>query len=182
MTAKNARRIIGKEQIEKMGVRGPAPKPDAVKKMEGNPGKRPLKSSENEPKILDAVQKPPKWLLKEGKTAWKKLAQTLTASGILTDVSFDAFAETCQWYAYYKIATREMLKNGEKGIYQMQVSESGYESPAPIVTQVRTYYKEWRSSAKEFGLTPSSWARLMSLGNGGAGMTDEEDEMEAMLD
>jgi hypothetical protein len=34
-----------------MGYRGPAPKPNAIKRAEGNPGKRPLNRYEPQPRL-----------------------------------------------------------------------------------------------------------------------------------
>ena len=166
-----------------MGLRGPAPKPDSIKKLEGNPGKRPLKESEPFALAYDTVPKPPKNLMKDAKIAWKKMAPPLTALGLLTPMTEDYFAEVCQWYARYQITAKKVTEGGYEGVYKTQKSESGYLSQHPLITQMNQYYDKWEKGIKEFGMTPMSWARYMSIaGNaGGGGADDDDDPMEKML-
>lgn len=166
-----------------MGLRGPAPKPDSIKKLEGNPGKRPLKESEPFALAYDTVPKPPKNLMKDAKIAWKKMAPLLTAWGLLMPMTEDYFAEVCQWYARYQITAKKVTEGGDEGVYKTQKSESGYLSQHPLITQMNQYYDKWEKGIKEFGMTPMSWARYMSIaGNaGGGGADDDDDPMEKML-
>ena len=166
-----------------MGLRGPAPKPDSIKKLEGNPGKRPLKESEPFALAYDTVPKPPKNLMKDAKIAWKKMAPLLTAWGLLTPMTEDYFAEVCQWYARYQITAKKVTEGGDEGVYKTQKSESGYLSQHPLITQMNQYYDKWEKGIKEFGMTPMSWARYMSIaGNAvGGGADDDDDPMEKML-
>ena len=87
-----------------MEPRGPAPKPTALKLLEGNPGKQKLNKNEPMPKVPDVIPKPPKRLLPEAKKEWKRLAPAMVALGLLTEVDTSAFAELCQNYAYYLAA------------------------------------------------------------------------------
>lgn len=166
-----------------MGLRGPAPKSDLIKKLEGNPGKRPLREAAPEKLLLDMVPKPPKNLMKDAKIAWKKMAPILTANGILTPMTVDYFAEVCQWYARYQVTARELTKgdDGEKGVYKMQISESGYMSQHPLIIQMNQYYDKWEKGIKEFGMTPMSWARYMSIAGGGNKSDAEDDPLEELL-
>ena len=50
-----------------MGRRGPAPKPTAIKILEGNPGKQKLNHNEPKPPTIIAIPKPPSRLLKDAK-------------------------------------------------------------------------------------------------------------------
>lgn len=165
-----------------MGVRGPAPKPDVIKKLEGNPGKRPLHESDPFTMAYQTTPKPPKNLMKDAKKAWVKMAPLLTTWGLLTPMTIDYFAEVCQWYARYQVTAKKVTEGGEDGVYQTQASESGYKSQHPLITQMNQYYDKWEKGIKEFGMTPMSWARYMSIaGGGGSGSNAEDDPLEELL-
>lgn len=53
-----------------MATRGRKPTPTAIKKLEGNPGKRPLNKSE--PKPIRKAPFCPKWLEVEAKKEWQR--------------------------------------------------------------------------------------------------------------
>ncbi len=76
---------------------GRKPKPTAVKKLEGNPGKRKLNTKELVPaKGMPAC---PDWLMPEAKKKWERLAKLMNQMGVLTEVDMAAFAAYCQSYA-----------------------------------------------------------------------------------
>ncbi len=75
---------------------GRKPKPTALKKLEGNPGKRKLNTKEPVPG--KGMPDCPKWLLPEAKEEWKRLCQKLSEMGVLTEVDMAAFAAYCQRY------------------------------------------------------------------------------------
>ena len=60
-----------------MATRGRKPKPTAIKRLEGNPGKRPLNIYE--PKPLKKAPTCPDWLDEEAKREWRRLAKTMEA-------------------------------------------------------------------------------------------------------
>lgn len=63
---------------------GRKPKPTAVKKLEGNPGKRKLNTKEPVPaKGMPAC---PDWLMPEAKKEWERLAKLMNQMGVLTEV------------------------------------------------------------------------------------------------
>ena len=73
---------------------GRKPKPTAVKKLEGNPGKRKLNTKEPNPG--KGMPDCPAWLLPEAKTEWIRLSEKLNQMGVLTDIDRSAFAAYCQ--------------------------------------------------------------------------------------
>ena len=166
---------------ERMGLRGPAPKPDSIKILDGNPGKRPIRDKNCLEMAYNLPPKPPKRLLADAKEAWKRLSPMLTACGMLTPLTIDYFAEVCQWYARYQITSRKVTEDGESGVYQMQESGSGYKQQHPVITQMNQYYDKWEKGIKEFGMTPMSWARYMSLCGEGARADAEDDPLEDLL-
>lgn len=162
-----------------MGLRGPQPKPTALKVLEGNPGKQKLNDKEPVYKAPDKTLKPPTWLLKEAKKEWKKLAPTLIAMGVLTEVDIDAFAAMCQNYAYYLEVDRKITEEGKKsdGVYFLQKAESGYLSPHPYLSLRTKYYETWRKSLSDFGLTPATRNRIAAAQAGGS----DDDDFENLL-
>ena len=83
-----------------MATRGRKPKPTALKVLEGNPGKRPLNNKEPQPE--KKAPRCPSWLEPEAKKEWKRMAKTLEAIGVLTQVDKAAYAGYCQAYARWK--------------------------------------------------------------------------------
>lgn len=165
-----------------MGVRGPAPKPDVIKKLEGNPGKRKLNEGGSFDMRLNVIPKPPKKLMKDAKKAWIKMAPILTGCGLLTPMTIDYFAEVCQWYARYTVTEKKIMSDGEEGVYKTQSSESGYQSQHPLIMQMNQYYDKWEKGIKEFGMTPMSWARYMSIAGEQARAAEEDDDpLESLL-
>ena len=162
-----------------MGKRGPAPKPTALKVIEGNPGKQRIEDTgEPMPPVPEMIPKPPKRLMREAKREWNRLAPVLVRLGVLTEVDLSAFAELCQNYAYYREADKEIMTQGEKGALLMQQTPSGYIQQHPIISLRRQYYETWRKGLADFGLTPSSRARIVT-GNGGS--AEPKSEMERLL-
>ena len=66
------------QKFEEGGIpmAGRKPKPTALKKLEGNPGKR--KMNTKEPVPGKGMPDCPKWLLPEAKEEWKRLCQKLS--------------------------------------------------------------------------------------------------------
>jgi len=152
-------------------VAGRKPKPTAVKKLEGNPGKRKL--NENEPMPVKGMPTCPSWLLPEAKAEWERLANQLSEMGVLTEVDRTAFAAYCQSYARWKEAQSHIDESGST--YE---TENGMRRPDPWVSISNTEQRLMMSAASEFGLTPSARSRIMAA----SGVNkDDVDEMEALL-
>ena len=108
-------------------AKGRPPKPTAVKKLEGNPGKRPL--NENEPKPSGKAPSCPTWLEPDAKKEWDRLSAVLEAMGLLTSVDMAAFAGYCQAYARWKEAEEFITKHGS-----IIKTNSGYIQQVPQVS------------------------------------------------
>ena len=134
---------------------GRKPKPTAVKKLEGNPGKRKLNTKE--PMPGKGMPDCPKWLLPEAKEEWNRLCEKLNQMGVLTEIDRAAFAAYCQSYARWKEAQEHI--NSEGATYE-------------------TEKRLMMSAASEFGLTPSARSRIMAASSANK---NDVDEMEALL-
>jgi len=135
--------------------RGRKPKPTAIKKLEGNPGKRKLNN--NEPAPRKRAPKCPSWLDDEAKKEWRRLAKSLESIGVLTEVDRAAFAGYCEAYARWKESEEFISKHGL--IFK---TPSGYFQQVPHVSISQTYLKLLLKFSVEFGLTPSSRSRIVA--------------------
>ena len=123
--------IMQKKGKDGIPMAGRKPKPAAMKKLEGNPGKRKLNT--NEP--IPAKGKPvcPDRLMPEAKKEWERLAKLMNQMGFLTEVDMAAFAAYCQSYARWKEAQEYITSVGstfetDKG-YQQQTPYFMYRYP-----------------------------------------------------
>ena len=86
-------------------MRGPAPKPTALRILEGNPGKRPLPQNEPQPQG-DAVM--PDWLRPGAVKLWNEYAPLLTQLGVLTVADSEAFGQWCSLAAMFRRSPAKM--------------------------------------------------------------------------
>lgn len=149
-----------------MGARGPAPKPTALKILEGNPGHEKLNRSE--PKPQPVAPKCPSWLDAEAKREWERISPALERLGLLTEIDGAAMAGYCASYGLW-VKCKKVLHH--KGLTFK--TASGYLMPRPEVAIGNRALIEVRAFCVQFGLTPSARAR-MSLYEAGADY-DEED-------
>lgn len=154
-------------------MRGAKPKPTKLKILEGNPGKRPL--NKNEPKPPQEMPACPQWLDKDAKKEWKRVARNLYDMGILSLVDRTALAGYCEAYSRWKRAS-EALSDGftyEYVNHQFQIKRD----TKPEVQIVRDALNQVRQFCAEFGLTPSSRARMAIPSTKG-----KKDPMDELLD
>ena len=77
---------------------GPAPKPTAIKIMEGNPGKQRLNDREPQPTVVKAT--PPRHLTDPAaKKLYATYAKELVRFGLLTRIDVDELAHACDLWA-----------------------------------------------------------------------------------
>jgi len=154
----------------RMATRGRKPKPTALKKLEGNPGKRPL--NENEPKPKIAISGCPDWLDNEAKEEWERMGSILQNMGILTEIDTTAFAGYCQAYARWKEAEKFLSQYGSTF-----KTPNGYLQQVPQVSIAQTNLKLVLKFCEQFGLTPSARSRIVV----NKPVEDTDDEMEKLL-
>src|SRR5580704_2760820 len=73
-----------------MGYRGPIPKPSAIARAEGNPGKRRLNDCEPQPRAT--TPRCPDHLDAEAKKEWKRLVPVLRRMRVLTEADWMTLA------------------------------------------------------------------------------------------
>ena len=152
-----------------MGAPGRKPKPTNLKRLAGNPGHRPL--NEHEPQSQAASTRAPRGRLPvEGKRLWRYLAPRLAELGLLTEMDTTALEMMCLHYATAVQAERLIRREG-----LVTTGVRGGLVKHPAVQILRDSSTAFRQYAEQFGLTPSSRARIELP------MPDEPDELERLL-
>lgn len=135
---------------------GPKPQPTELKKLKGNPGRRPLPA--DEPTLPAARMKKPRGLQKKHLAAarlYDALANELAAAGITTAIDAPAFRLMAEHYGLALQAAQIIAVEG-----LMTVDERGLPRKHPMLQVLRDNSEMYRKLAAEFGLTPSSRSRL----------------------
>lgn len=135
-----------------MATAGRKPKPAAIKKLEGNPGKREIKE---DVKGTGKAPKCPNWLMPDAKAEWKRLISIFESVGVIDEIDLNAFAGYCQSYARWKEAEEFLSKEGL--VFR---TPSGYVQQWPQVSIARQNKTDMLKFATEFGLTPSARTRI----------------------
>ena len=156
-----------------MAKRGRKPKPTALKKLEGNPGKRPLNDLEPMPKVT--MLRCPNWLEPEARKEWRRLAPVLIDAGILTTADAVTFAGYCQSYARWRKAEEQVTKLGM--VYEVD----GKLRPNPYIAIAKSEFAEVKAMAAEFGLTPAARTAIVADAMSATGNRQVMDPMEQIL-
>lgn len=135
-----------------MGKRGPAPKPTALKRLNGNPGHRPL--NDDDLTVPASVPEAPENLCPAARDVWYRLGAKLASHGLITDLDEAAFAVLCESYAAYLELIVLARKDGPL------VMVNGQPVPNPYLCRSDKEAAKVQKLLAEFGLTPSSRARL----------------------
>jgi P27 family predicted phage terminase small subunit len=135
-------------------MRGRKPKPNALKRLAGNPGKRPL-NEEPQPPMPNHTPYVPRHLNEEGKREWRRIVSVLLALGLYTVVDRAALAMYCQAWGRWVEAERTLAKEGP-----VLTSDKGNLYQNPWLHVANKAWDQMRKILAEFGLTPSSRARL----------------------
>jgi len=154
-------------------MRGRRPKPTAIKKAEGNPGKRPLNKSEP-----SAGKKPnkPAYLGTYGARMWEDMTKQLASMGLLDAADKNSIMLWCLAYDDMR-SNREFCKKhgGTFDVVDQQGNKITREHPA--ARGARDAWKAMRGMLSEFGFTPAARARLGSSEEGESELTKLLGEM-----
>lgn len=161
-----------------MATRGRKPKPTAQKVLEGNPGKRRLTVGEPRPGASQ-VRRMPRGLSPRAQELWHRLADDMADLGMFSDVDIPAFMLMAEHYAVARAALAIVTEDG-----MTVVDENGLARKHPLLQVFRDNSTAFRAYATEFGMTPSSRARLgarpegeqLSLADELFGLMEQADE------
>ena len=140
-------------------TRGPKPKPTALKKLQGNPGKRSLKGkSEPRPPVTRAPA--PGLLAGAGAGTLAtgfldKYRPALQSLGLLTDIDDPAFELAARHYAL-AVTAYDMVK--AEGL--TVIDDHNEKRKHPLIQVFRDQSQAFKAYAVEFGMTASSRVRL----------------------
>lgn len=135
-----------------MATAGRKPKPAAIKRIEGNPGKREIKEGYAGTGCMPEC---PDWLNDDAKAEWERLACIFIGKGIIDELDMAAFAGYCQSYSEFKINSEYIKKYGAT-----VETPSGYIQQLPQVSIARQNKLDMLKFAAELGLTPSARTRI----------------------
>lgn len=153
------------------GSRGPLPKPNVLKLLHGNPGKRALNLSDG---VNPRVETPsmPKHLGKAASKEWKRITPLLEELGLVSGLDTAALALYCQSYgrlveletAFNAKVSAKVDAGGEYAEAVFDISRgttpSGYEQQSVIVQLIRSHREEVNRYLAHFGLSPAARARV----------------------
>ena len=134
-------------------MRGRKPKPTALKRINGNPGRRPLNDSE--PVVALGGFSCPKYLNDEARREWRRVVRDLKGAGVLARVDRATLEGYCVSYARWRLAEEEIET---EGITITGPKGGVMKNPAvTVAVQERMLMLKFMS---ELGMTPSSRSRL----------------------
>ena len=140
-----------------MGKRGPRPKPNRLKQLQGswrgNINKR-------EPKPDPAVPPCPKWLDFYAKRVWRRLVKQLVACGLLTSIDGNLFARYCRTYSRYRRAEEFIEKYGETYPLKTADGKVKFFATFPQVHTAARLSDQLSRMEQELGLSPSARSRI----------------------
>ena len=134
-------------------TRGRKPKPTALKRAQGNPGKRALNPAEPQPP--EGLPSCPPHLSDVARQEWDRVAQVLHDMGVFTVVDRAGLAAYCQAYGRW-VEAEEKLARGPALIK----SPSGYVQQSPWMGIANKQLELMGRYMAEFGMTPASRTRV----------------------
>ncbi len=138
--------------------------PTELKKQRGTLRKDRL--NENEPKLPSVIPPIPTWLSEDGQKAFSELSNLLHDMSVLTQADELALTLLCDAYSEYKLA-KEVV-NGLGATMEVTSREGNSKSVIrPEVQIANQSFVRVFQLLKEFGLTPSSRAKVNAIENQG---------------
>lgn len=135
---------------------GPTPKPTAVKKLAGNPGKRKLNQAEPQFNVPGRMLHAPDYLNEDGQQIWRELGGMLLKAGLFTTVDKYALGMFCASAARWMEAERVLRI--ENAVISSPLTGAQYQNPWLGIGN--RAWDQMRRMFSEFGLTPAERSRL----------------------
>ena len=141
--------------------RGPKPKPTALRRLDGNPGKRGY--NRHEPLVPDGRPECPSHLGMAARAEWDRLAEVLFDMGVVTLVDRAVLAAYCQCYGRWVEAEEKLIASP-----LLLKTPSGYVQQSPWLSVSNKQLELMGRYMVELGLTPASRSRIVTA-SGSAG-------------
>lgn len=136
-------------------MKGRKPKPTAIKKMSGNPGKRALNKREPEYPELGAA--PPDFLDEYGKREWLRVFALIENNGVVKASDAALLAAYCG--AFSDFARLSELSQGKGFVIKAQ---NGCPMMSPLFTALSKARNDMARLMSELGFTPVSRSRVIA--------------------
>lgn len=150
-----------------MAKRGRPPKPLALRRLNGNAGKRKLPEQDTAPLAPGApdpaqlaagvaslrVPAPPKHLSRDAANEWRRLASQLVHRGLLRSLDLTVFEIRCETYSRWLKAKKELQRS-------LVYTVNGMRRKKPEIQIVSDCEQRMRLFDSEYGLTPAARARV----------------------
>ena len=156
-----------------MSYSGPLPKPTAIRRAEGNPGKRPFNEREPQPDLVRPRM--PRHLDTSAKREWRRLCPMLERMGVLSEADGIALANLCVDYAILQQAQESLAKTG----LLSKTAKTGMIHQSPLLNIIAVTTDRVMRGLREFGLTPASRSRISAIEV--TEFRDRSDEIERIL-
>jgi phage terminase small subunit len=158
-----------------MGVRGTPPTPTKIRILNGNPSRRPLPA--NEPQFTPGVPDRPSGMSAGARKQWDDLVGEMAVSGVLRRVDGGALAMLCEDLAMVATLRRGLAAQAREITHKASQKGQRITGNALTVlsrttegrrtlTTIRELSAQIIIQRREFGLTPSSSARVQASGEG----------------
>lgn len=136
-------------------TRGPKPKPTALRRLGGNPGKRGYNHAE--PQAPEGVPDCPPHLMDAARDEWDRLVDMLHGMGVVTLVDRAVLAAYCQCYGRW-VEAEEKLQSTP----MLLKTATGYVQQSPWLSIANKQLELMGRYMTEIGLTPASRSRVAS--------------------
>ena len=137
-------------------MRGRKPKPTAVKRLAGNPGKRPLNDREPQFEAPARMPSAPDYLGDTAVAVWRELGRMLLTAGLYTVVDKYALAMFCAAAGRWIDAERKIQETAI--VLLSKDGKTPYQNP--YLSIANRAWDQMRQMFGEFGLTPAERSRL----------------------
>lgn len=134
-------------------MKGRKPKPTALKRLAGNPGKRPLNDNEPEFTLITDIE-PPTWLSDKAIIMWETVMPELLRNKVLTVADIHNVEVFCMAYNRWRQAEDDIKVNG------VTITNESTTIKNPAVTVVNEATNQMMKFGALLGLDPSSRQRL----------------------
>lgn len=141
-----------------------AKKPTAIRKLEGNAGKRAL--PKNEPNFEVSIPSPPEHLDDLALVEWLRITPQLYNTGVITNADMSTLASYCTCYSRWVKAEIELKKLADGGAEYgglIVVAANGTLMNNPLIGVANTMMLNAVKFAIELGLTPVARSRVTAL-------------------
>jgi P27 family predicted phage terminase small subunit len=116
----------------------------------------------------------PRYLNRDAKREWRRLAPILLAMGVLTEADGIALGNLCTAYATLIAAQRLMRKSSnDEGSGLLMKTGNGYVQQSPLLTICNRQMELINFQLREFGMTPASRSRVAAIPGSRPGVIDE---------